>query len=194
MANLRPPQCGTREGPYHYRQQGQHLPAARSPPVTYLSASAGDNYSAGKREGRENAKEPRSPASGLPHSAERQRGHSRVPYWPRGWATMPVRNELLLFQVSGERRAPARAGRARAAPASALRSRNLCDCSLGKVPPGSAGLLLKAEASRLPAVSLGPVDVVPWRWASRAIVPLCLALTAAAHEPGCHSELLRADI
>ena len=78
MANLRPARCGAGEGPHHYRQQGQHLPAALSPPVTYLSAMAGDNYSAGNGEGRENAKEPHGPASGLPHSGERQRGHSRV--------------------------------------------------------------------------------------------------------------------
>lgn len=48
------------------------------PHVTYLSAVAGNNYSAGKWEGRENAKEPGGPASGLPRSGERQRGHSRV--------------------------------------------------------------------------------------------------------------------
>lgn len=79
MANLCPVRCGTGEGPHHYRQRGQHRPAALSPPVTYLSAMAGDNYSAGNRGGRENAKEPHSPALGLQRSAERQRGHSRVP-------------------------------------------------------------------------------------------------------------------
>lgn len=74
MANL----CATGEGPHHYRQQGQHLPAALSAPVTYLSAMAGDNYSAGNWEARENAKEVYGPALGLLHSGERQRGHCRV--------------------------------------------------------------------------------------------------------------------
>lgn len=78
MANL----CATGEGPHHYRQQGQHLPAAPSAPVTYLSAMAGDNYSAGNWEARENVKELYGPALGLLQSGERQRGHHRV--WPAG--------------------------------------------------------------------------------------------------------------
>lgn len=54
------PSCPTSaprgEGPRHYRRQGQHLHLLSLPPVTYLSAMACDNYSAGIWEGKENAK------------------------------------------------------------------------------------------------------------------------------------------
>lgn len=75
--------CATGEVLHHYRQQGQHLSAAFMAPVTYLSDMAGNNYSAGSWEARENAEEPCGPALALLHSGKRQRGHCRV------WLAIP---------------------------------------------------------------------------------------------------------
>lgn len=124
MANL----CATGEGLHHYRQQGQHLPAALTAPVTYLSSMAGNNYSAGKWEARENAEEPCGPALGLLHSGKRQKGHCRV--WlavpgsalADGQMAMPVLDGQLGFHPSGHSWVLALAGSAKSAPDSALRT------------------------------------------------------------------------
>lgn len=78
-----PPRVQCREGS---GQQGQHLPVACPLVVTYLSAVASNNYSAGNQEGKENAKEPHSPASGLLlHTGSRQGGTKVSPGWLQCW-------------------------------------------------------------------------------------------------------------
>lgn len=155
MANL----CGTREGPHHYRQQGQHLPAALTAPVTYLSNMAGNNYSAGNWEAREKAEEPCGPALDLLHSGKRQRGHCRVWQAIPGWAladgqmAILVLDEQLWFHPSGHGWVPAHGGNVNSAPGSAL----MTVCLFFKLSPFGECKITpwKAEGSGVPAVSLG---------------------------------------
>lgn len=75
-----PPRAAWRRGRTPPLQAARPTPPRCSlPPVTYLPAMAGDNCGAGNWEGRENTKEPHSPALGLWRSGERQRGHGGVP-------------------------------------------------------------------------------------------------------------------
>lgn len=159
MANL----CATREGLHHYRQQGQHLSAALTAPVTYLSDMAGNNCSAGSWEARENPEEPCGPALALLHSGKRQRGHCRV--WlaiPRsalanGQIAMPVLDGQLWFQTSGQSWIPARA---KSALGSVLRT----VCLFFKLSPLTLGECRitpwKAEGSGISAVSVGLARVL----------------------------------
>lgn len=188
MANL----SGTREGPHHYRQQGQHLSAALTAPVTYLSNMAGNNYSAGNWEARENAQEPRGPALGLLHSGKRQRRHCRI--WQAvpgsaladGQMAVAVLGGQLWFHPSGQSWIPAKSS-----PGSAL----MTVCLFVKLSPLTLGECRmtpwKAEGSGVPAVSVGAPVIPPQHWVCgvRLSWLLCMYLVV-----GCHPELLRTDV
>lgn len=128
-------QCWGR--PHHYRQQGQHLPAARPRAVTYLSAVASNNCSAGK-----GGKMKRSLMAPLwvCHALGQGRGAQRV-LLAGCSAGQGAGNHAVCDDHPVFRSAQHHAGDARGAPASSLRSRNLCACSLGWAPSEAAGWL-----------------------------------------------------
>lgn len=113
------------EGPHHYRWQGQHLHLLSLPPVTYLSAMASDNCSAGIREGRENAKGALRPHFGSPVLWGRaERAWRGLPgrCWLRGRQPCPCIWASVVSPLWGED-----------SPSLcwwSLRSRNLCAYSL----------------------------------------------------------------